>query len=64
MYQLLVSGNQQHVEERSWVLHLLAAGLQGPQDAQLYRSTLAVVSAKEPLCCCPALLCPALLLLA
>lgn len=43
MYQLLVSGNQQHVEERGWVLHLLAAGLQGPQDAQLYRSALVAV---------------------
>lgn len=40
MYQLLVSGNQQHVQEQSWVLHLLAAGLRGPQDAQLYRSAV------------------------
>ena len=40
MYQLLVSGNQQHVEERRWMLHLLAAGLQGSQDAQMYRSAL------------------------
>lgn len=55
MYQLLVSGNQQHVEERSWVLHLLAAGLRGPQDAQLYRSACAF-SSKEPVGC--ALLCP------
>lgn len=43
MYQLLVSGNQQHVEERSWVLHLLAAGLRGPQDAQLYRSAVSLL---------------------
>lgn len=38
MYQLLASGNQQHEEERGWMLHLLAAGLQGNQDAQMYRS--------------------------
>ena len=38
MYQLLVSGNQQHNEEQVWVMQLLAAGLQGPLDAQLYRS--------------------------
>jgi len=38
MYQLLVSGNQQHSEEQVWVMQLLAAGLRGPLDAQLYRS--------------------------
>lgn len=38
MYQLLVSGNQQHSEEQMWVMQLLAAGLRGPLDAQLYRS--------------------------
>lgn len=37
MYQLLVSGNQQRSEEQAWVMRLLAAGLQGPLDAQLYR---------------------------
>ncbi|KAL0021866.1 hypothetical protein WJX77_009321 [Trebouxia sp. C0004] len=37
MYQLLVSGNQQHSEEQVWVMQLLATGLRGPLDAQLYR---------------------------
>lgn len=62
MYQLLVSGNQQHVEEQSWVLHLLAAGLRGPPDAQLYRSAHVGVSTKEPVSSlpCPALSCPVL----
>ena len=38
MYQLLVSGNQQHTEEQEWCLQLLAAGLRGPLDVPLYRS--------------------------
>ena len=37
MYQLLVSGNLQHTQEQAWILHLLAAGLRGALDAQLYR---------------------------
>ncbi|KAA6426422.1 MAG: hypothetical protein FRX49_03533 [Trebouxia sp. A1-2] len=42
MYQLLVSGNQQHSEEQVWIVQLLAAGLRGPLDAQLYRRRFVV----------------------
>ena len=63
MYQLLVSGNQQHVEERSWMLHLLAAGLRSPLDTHLYRSALTHPALRHPALPClarPALPCPAL----
>ncbi|KAK9812620.1 hypothetical protein WJX72_000751 [[Myrmecia] bisecta] len=42
MYQLLMSGSQQHWLERCWLLRLLQAGLRSDLDAQIYRRRFVV----------------------